>query len=130
MAGLQFEFAAGQNSYPAEYDDALFFADYSRDCIWVMPKGAGRPAGSRAGPHLRRRRRQSGQPGDRARRRPLLRRLRRRHHPADQLHQRNQPPVAVATATPTTGAAPLTVAFDGSGPATRMRRHAQLRLGP
>ena len=26
----------------------------------------------------------------------------------------NQPPVAVATATPTTGAAPLTVAFDGS----------------
>ena len=26
--------------YPAEYDGALFFADYSRDCIWVM--GAGR----------------------------------------------------------------------------------------
>jgi glucose/arabinose dehydrogenase len=23
-------------SYPAIYDDALFFADYSRDCIWVM----------------------------------------------------------------------------------------------
>ena len=46
IAGLEFEFAASQNSYPAaEYDDALFFADYSRDCIWVMPKGAdGRPA--------------------------------------------------------------------------------------
>ena len=27
----------------------------------------------------------------------------------------NQPPVAVATATPTTGAAPLTVRFDGTG---------------
>jgi glucose/arabinose dehydrogenase len=41
VAGLEFEFAAAQNSYPAEYDDALFFADYSRDCIWVMEKGAG-----------------------------------------------------------------------------------------
>ena len=26
------------SSFPAEYDDALFFADYSRDCIWVMKK--------------------------------------------------------------------------------------------
>ena len=39
IAGLEFEFAAA-DSYPAEYDGALFFADYSRDCIWVMPKGA------------------------------------------------------------------------------------------
>ena len=31
-------------SYPALYDGALFFADYSRDCIWVMRAGAnGRP---------------------------------------------------------------------------------------
>jgi glucose/arabinose dehydrogenase len=44
VAGLQFEFYEG-GSYPAEYDGALFIADYSRDCIWVMPKGAdGRPA--------------------------------------------------------------------------------------
>ncbi len=27
-------------SYPARYDGALFFADYSRNCIWVMLKGA------------------------------------------------------------------------------------------
>ena len=27
-------------AYPACYDGALFFADYSRNCIWVMPKGA------------------------------------------------------------------------------------------
>ena len=40
VAGVEFEFAAVQNFYPAEYDEALFFADYSRDCIWVMPKGA------------------------------------------------------------------------------------------
>ena len=45
IAGLEFEFAAAQNTYPAEYDGALFFADYSRDCIWAMPKGAdGKPA--------------------------------------------------------------------------------------
>ena len=45
IAGLDFQFAAEQHGYPAEYDDALFFADYSRDCIWVMPKGAdGKPA--------------------------------------------------------------------------------------
>ena len=32
-AGLEFEFAATQSPYLAEYDAALFFADYSRDCI-------------------------------------------------------------------------------------------------
>ena len=51
-------------SLPGEYDGALFFADYSRDCIWVMPKGAERPARSRPGPDLRRRGRQPGRPGD------------------------------------------------------------------
>ena len=31
--------------YPASYDGALFFADYSRDCIWVMKADAsGNPA--------------------------------------------------------------------------------------
>jgi glucose/arabinose dehydrogenase/PKD repeat protein len=44
IAGLQFEFAGGGN-YPTEYQDALFFADYSRDCIWAMLKGTnGLPA--------------------------------------------------------------------------------------
>ena len=37
-AGLSFSFYTG-GPYPAEYDGALFFADYSRDCIWVMTKG-------------------------------------------------------------------------------------------
>ena len=27
-------------AYPDAYDGALFFADYSRDCLWVMTKGA------------------------------------------------------------------------------------------
>ena len=44
IAGLAFSFYSG-GPYPAEYDGALFFADYSRDCIWVMPKDASqRPA--------------------------------------------------------------------------------------
>ena len=114
IAGLEFEFAAQQNSYPADYDGALFFADYSRDCIWVMPKGAdGRPVpgqvrsfvtGAANPVNL-----ENGPGGD------LfyvdfdggtIRRIR---------YVTNQDPVAVATATPTAGAAPLTVAFDGTG---------------
>jgi glucose/arabinose dehydrogenase/PKD repeat protein len=115
VAGLEFEFSATQNSYPAEYDDALFFADYSRDCIWAMLKGAdGRPApgqirtfvaGAANPVHL-----ETGPGGD------LfyvdfdggtIRRI--------QYFSTNQPPTAVARATPTTGPAPLTVAFDGTG---------------
>jgi glucose/arabinose dehydrogenase len=37
IAGLAF-YKTGP--YPDEYDDALFFADFSRDCIWVIQKGA------------------------------------------------------------------------------------------
>ncbi len=114
VAGLQFEFAAGQHAYPAEYDDALFFADYSRDCIWVMPKGAdGRPApglvrtfvaGAANPVNL-----EFGPGGD------LFYvdfdggTIRRIHYQPS-----GQAPVAVASATPTSGAAPLTVAFDGT----------------
>jgi glucose/arabinose dehydrogenase len=116
IAGLQFEFAATQNSYPAAYDGGLFFADYSRDCIWAMPKGAdGRPApglvqtfvAAAANPvNL-----ENGPGGD------LfyvdfdggtIRRI--VYTPTNT----NQPPVAVANATPTTGSAPLTVQFDGT----------------
>jgi glucose/arabinose dehydrogenase len=39
IAGLAFEFAPQTSSFPSEYQGALFFADYSRDCIWVMRKG-------------------------------------------------------------------------------------------
>jgi PKD repeat protein len=114
-AGLEFEFAAEQNSYPAAFDGALFFADYSRDCIWAMPKGAdGKPApglvrsfvsGAANPVNL-----ENGPAGD------LFYvdfdggTIRRIRYTAG-----NQPPVAEATANPTTGAAPLTVAFDGTG---------------
>jgi PKD repeat protein len=112
-AGIAFEPANG--SYPAEYRGALFFADYSRDCIWAMLPGSnGVPdptnirtfaAGAANPVHL-----QTGPGGD------LfyadfdggtIRRV--SFTPA------NQPPTAVATATPTGGSAPLTVQFDGSG---------------
>ena len=35
---------ADATSFPGVWENALFFADYSRDCIWVMRAGAdGRP---------------------------------------------------------------------------------------
>ena len=112
IAGLDFQFAAPDSSYPAEYDGALFFADYSRDCIWVMPKGAdGQPApgqvrtfvaGAANPVNL-----EIGPDGN--------------LYYADfdggtirRIGYANQP-IAVAAATPTTGSAPLTVSFDGRG---------------
>ena len=108
-------FAPTTGSYPSEYHGALFFADYSRDCVWAMLPGAGGVpdparirtfAGGAANPvHL-----EIGPGGD------LfyadfdggtIRRV--TFTPA------NQAPTAVATGTPTTGSAPLTVQFDGSG---------------
>jgi glucose/arabinose dehydrogenase len=114
VAGLAFQFYSG-GPYPPEYDGALFFADYSRDCIWVMQRSGGELpnpsniktfAGGAANPVEL----QVGPGGD------LfyadfdggtIRRV--TFTPA------NQPPTAVATGTPTTGSAPLTVQFDGSG---------------
>ncbi len=101
-------------NYPG-YAGALFFADYSRDCIWAMRAGAdGLPdpavrvtfAAGAANPVDI----QIGPEGD------LfyadfdggtVRRIR--------YFSANRPPVAVATANPTAGAAPLLVTFNGSG---------------
>ena len=100
---------------PTAYDGALFFADYSRDCIWVMfPGGNGLPDREQPG-DVPGSGRESGRPADRPRRRALLRRLRRRHDPADRVRRqpaadRRRPPRS-----PTNGPAPLTVNFDGSG---------------
>ena len=40
LTGLAFQFYRG-GPYPPEYDGALFFADYSRGCIWVMKRSGG-----------------------------------------------------------------------------------------
>ena len=102
-------------SYPGSYDGALFFADHARNCIWVMypgpdglPSAANRAVfvNAAAGPVDL----QIGPGGD------LfyvgfddgtIRRI--------QYFAGNQPPIAQATASPTSGNAPLTVSFDGSG---------------
>ncbi|MGY1620024.1 PA14 domain-containing protein [Geodermatophilus sp. SYSU D00691] len=38
VSGVSFQFYSG-GPYPSEYDGALFFADYSRNCVFVMTRG-------------------------------------------------------------------------------------------
>jgi uncharacterized repeat protein (TIGR01451 family) len=100
--------------FPDAYDDALFFADYSRDCIWVMfPGGDGLPnPNNRAtfvAPAANPVDLQVGPDG--ALYYPdfnggAIRRI---------AYGANQPPIASASGTPTNGPAPLTVNFNGSG---------------
>ena len=101
-------------SYPASYDGALFFTDYSRSCIWMMQRGPGNlpnptdivrfatgepSVGLYVGPagdiftvdHIN----------------GAVKRI--------SFSTSNQAPSAVAQATPTNGSAPLTVSFDGAG---------------
>ena len=56
-SGIAFYPETGGN-FPAAYRGGLFFADYSRDCIWWMAKGAnGQPDPATTGPSSWRRRR-------------------------------------------------------------------------
>jgi glucose/arabinose dehydrogenase/PKD repeat protein len=114
--GLAFEFQ-NSNAFGADYQGALFFADYSRNCIWAIKnpdrntppapgqfvsfvQGAASPVDLKIGP------------GDDLFYADLnggtIRRIHYLGSPA------NNPPTAVATAFPTSGSAPLTVTFDGS----------------
>jgi uncharacterized repeat protein (TIGR01451 family) len=112
IAGLAFYPVGGP--FPDNYDGALFFADYSRDCIWVMFAGAnGLPDPSTRATFLA----------------PAANPVSLEVGPDGFLYypdfdggtirriayfSTNQPPVASATATPTNGPAPLQVAFDGT----------------
>jgi glucose/arabinose dehydrogenase len=114
-AGVAFYPAAG-GSFPAEYNGALFFADYSRDCIWVMKTGGGTlPApGNRATFAA-----QASNPVD-LEVHPVTGELWYADFqggPSGAVRKIgfNGPPTARAAATPTSGTAPLTVSFDGSG---------------
>ena len=112
IAGLAF-YQGGD--YPASYDNALFFADYSRDCIWVMyADGSGIPNAETRATFVADAQNpvdlEIGPGGD------LfyvdlnggtVRRIR--------YFDANQPPTAIASGSPTSGAAPLTVDFNGSG---------------
>ncbi|HEX6870833.1 MAG TPA: PQQ-dependent sugar dehydrogenase, partial [Micromonosporaceae bacterium] len=115
VAGLAFYPTSG-GAYPSAYQGALFFADYSRHCIWAMkPATAGglpstskietfassasTPVDLEIGPggelyyvdHV------GG----------TIRRI--RYFPG------NQPPIADIQATPTSGGTPLTVSFSATG---------------
>lgn len=101
-------------AYPDSYDGALFFADYSRQCIWVMSAGTnGVPD-----PTTRTLFRQSGAfavdlatgpNGDLYYVDIVMGEVRRiRYDGAD------QPPVAAITADPDQGAVPLTVSFSAA----------------
>lgn len=113
ISGLAFYPTSG-GSYPDEYHGALFFADYSRKCLWAMRPGAdGLPnpadivtisAGNSGPVNL-----VSGPNGD-------------IFYPGfddGRLHRieyfgANLPPTAVIHASPTNGVSPLVVAFDAS----------------
>ncbi|MDX6666640.1 MAG: hypothetical protein QOK04_20, partial [Solirubrobacteraceae bacterium] len=106
----------GTGSYPSSYNGTLFFADYSRNCIWAMAKGAnGLPdpnaittfaAGAATPVNL-----EIGPGGDLFYVDLVTGTVRRIEYSGG---SGNRPPTAVAKATPTSGAAPLTVAFDGT----------------
>jgi hypothetical protein len=102
--------------YPADYRGALFFADYTRDCIWVMKTGGGTlPNPNNRATFVA----QANNPVD------------LEISPAGELWYAdfqasgavrkisytaaNTPPTAVMSANPTSGPAPLTVSFNGSG---------------
>ncbi len=108
VAGMAFY--QGGSNYPSNYPNALFFSDYSRKCLWVMfPDGSGNPnpasvaafANTAAGPvDLR-----IGPDGN----------LYYVDFDAGRVMKVKYGLSAIATAAPTSGSAPLTVNFDGSG---------------
>ena len=112
ITGLAFYSAS---AYPAAYAGALFFADYTRNCIWVMPAGAnGLPdpnlratfvAGAPNPVDL-----ETGLNGDLFYADLLGGAVHRIEY-----FPNNRPPTAVARASPTSGNPPMTVAFDATG---------------
>lgn len=113
-SGLAF-YPTGGGTYPDAYAGALFFADYSRGCIWAMRAGAdglpdptaivpitataSGPVDLRLGPDNELY--YVDLPGGT---------VRRLHH-----NTGNRAPTAVPQAIPSSGTAPLTVTLDGSG---------------
>jgi PKD repeat protein/glucose/arabinose dehydrogenase len=112
--GIAF-YPTGGGPYPAAYNGAVFFADYSRDCIWAMlpstPGGLPTPGnvvtfGSAAANPVDL---ELG-PGNELYYVDLAGTVRRiRYYPG------NLPPVAVITAAPTGGPTPLSVSFSATG---------------
>jgi glucose/arabinose dehydrogenase/PKD repeat protein len=102
-------------AYPSSYTGGLFFADYSRGCIYFMKAGTnGLPDPTQISPFLT----GAGAPVDlEAGPGGSLFYVDLNAGTVTRIQYVNAaaPPVASATATPTSGAVPLSVAFDGSG---------------
>ncbi len=110
-----FAFTPANSTFPASYDDALFFADYSRRCIWVMYADAGGiPNPATVTPFVQDASYpvdlQFGPDGSLYYVDVATGAIRRISYSAG-----NQAPVAVASGSPTSGAVPLAVSFTGSG---------------
>ncbi len=112
ISGLAF-YTGG--AYPDEFDNALFFADYSRNCIWVMYAGSnGLPDPATVEPFIQDAagpvQLKTGPGGD----------LFYPDFNGGTIHRvtyvpSDGSPTAVAAATPTSGTAPLTVNFSATG---------------
>jgi glucose/arabinose dehydrogenase len=102
--------------YPGRYNGALFFGDHSRSCIWAMlPGGNGLPNSNNLQAFVV----GGSNPVDLAAD-PATGDLFYANFEGGQIRRiqfvgANNPPNAVATANPTSGPAPLTVQFNGSG---------------
>ncbi len=109
-------FYAG-GAYPGSYNGALFFGDHSRNCIWAMlPGGNGLPSTSNIQAFVVD---PNSHPVD-LEADPVSGDLFYANFDGGQIRRiqylgANNPPTAVATANPTSGPAPLTVQFNGSG---------------
>ncbi|RKQ90298.1 glucose/arabinose dehydrogenase [Solirubrobacter pauli] len=109
VSGLVFYTAT---AFPARYDDALFFSDFARSCIWVAPKGSdGLPDMARVEPFA----------SDASVPVSLTQGPDGALYYADlaegsirRIAWRDNGPTARIVATPTAGPTPLTVAFDGT----------------
>ncbi len=110
VAGMAFY--QGGSNYPASYDGALFFSDYSRKCLWVMfPGGSGDPdpanraafAATAQGPVDL----QIGPDGN----------LYYADFDGGRIIRVEYGPVAAASGAPLSGTAPLTVDFSSAGSA-------------
>ena len=130
ITGVAFGFYGG-GPYPAAYDGALFFADYTRNCIWMLAVRRRRAAERGREGEVRRARPEPGRSADLAHRRAVLRRLQRRHDPAHRLLGRQPPPGRRRLRRPDQRAATADRAvrrFDLRRPG--LRCCAGLRLGP
>lgn len=116
ITGLAFYPESG-GQFPASFRGALFFADYSRNCIWYIPKGSnGQPDTTARQPFVEGAASPVdlviGPSGDLFYVDLIGGTIRRVSWVAG-----NQPPSASFTATPSSGATPLDVTFDASGSA-------------